>query len=216
MPYAVKHLFWRSTYDQDINDVDSPDATESVADASVPTGGESHRFDIDDAVSSKERNPRGSPQDPASSGSVETKQQHKHAEGVHRKETEQGLLNKLESMAEGAYENLFGATGDPGYEMVGDVYQEQDNGSERKLRVDSSNNETEHGSLKDNAVFKRDELQGTEGLSFEEKMEDSLSSTLRPQMAEQEGGYVSDSDAPGPLLQGVHSAQHREAALKSS
>ena len=45
--------------------------------------------------------------------------------------------------------------------------------------------------------------------TFDQKMEDSMSSVLRPQMAEQEGGYVSDSDAPGPLLEGVHSVQHR-------
>lgn len=116
----------------------------------------------------------------------------KQATGSKKSKMHGRVLEKIESAAEEVYENLFGAAGDPGHEMVGDVYQEKESGKEEKvspLHSPHSSGDVNYSNNTENYLKKSTDAP-----------RDSSASQGRQHFAEQEGGYVSDSDVPGPVL----------------
>jgi hypothetical protein len=181
--FAANPLFQLAVTEQEMQALDNPDAppsnpriSASASEGDAPVGPNK---------SAKDETARDL-------GEEATEEVMEDIAGV-KHEDKPSVLGAIEHAAEKAYEKVFGASGDPGHEMVGDVYQEQESGGEVKVKGEGSDEEKE-ASAGSGIVEKVLGVPAGPGGAGE----------VRQTTAEAEGGYDTDSDVPGAAIQGVH------------
>lgn len=109
-----------------------------------------------------------------------------------------GIIDTVEEFTHDAVENVMTAL-DPGEEMVGDVYQETESGQEVRPST--------------NALWNWIAAAARTATWYAQRAFEILSrQATRQTNAEKEGGYSTDADVPGPVLQGVHTAKEGPTA----